>query len=98
MINAGLVPYLFKRWLQVHTKCNSYESKERDRESPHGQLQIQPHHHITVAKEGRNICKGNPTIYLLPKFLNSIEHALKTNSEREELMLKLGKPVEKTME
>lgn len=80
LIKAALIPYLFKRWFQVHTKCNSYESKERERESPHSQLQVQSHHHITVAKEGRNICKGNPKIVLLHKFSNSIQYALKPNN------------------
>lgn len=97
LINTALVPYLFKRGLQVHTKCNSYEPKQRQRESPHSQLQVQSHHHITVAKEGRNICKGNPKIDLLPKFANSIQHALKPNGERKELMLELGNPVTKLM-
>ena len=77
LIKAAFIPHLFKRWLQVHTKCNSYESKERERESPHSQLQVQSHHHITVAKEGRNICKGNSETDLLPKLSNSMQHALK---------------------
>lgn len=90
LIKAALLPYLFKRWLQVHTKCNSYESKERERESPHSQLQVQSHHHVPVAKEGRNMWKGNPKLGLFPNFSNFIQHALHPKSERQEVTLEWG--------
>lgn len=39
---------LLKRGFQVHPEGDAHQAKQGEREGPHGELQVQTHHHVPV--------------------------------------------------